>query len=52
MSILPTVPARAFTARMLHDHLYLIDTQHGTAKSVFDFSTSVVGGWPQLMSHP
>src|SRR6267378_2058554 len=41
--------ARAFTAGMLDDHLYLIDTQHGTAKSVFDFGTIAAGGWPQLM---
>ncbi len=41
--------ARAFTAGMLDDHLYLIDTQHGTAKAVFDFSIIATGGWPQLM---
>ncbi len=41
--------ARAFTAGMLDDHLYLIDTQRGTAKSVFDFGTIAAGGWPQLM---
>ena len=41
--------ARALTAGMLDDHLYLIDTQHGTAKSVFDFGTIAAGGWPQLM---
>ena len=40
---------RAFTAGMLDDHLYLIDTQHGTAKPVFDFSQIQSGGWPQLM---
>ena len=41
--------ARAYTAGMLDDHLYLIDTQHGTAKAVFDFSQIQSGGWPQLM---
>ncbi len=41
--------ARAYTAGMLDDHLYLIDTQHGTARVVFDFATISPGGWPQLM---
>jgi selenium-binding protein 1 len=41
--------ARAFTAGMLDDKLYLIDTQRGTATPVFDFSTITAGGWPQLM---
>jgi selenium-binding protein 1 len=41
--------ARAYTAGMLDDRLYLIDTQHGTAKAVFDFSQIRAGGWPQLM---
>ena len=41
--------ARAFTAGMLDDHLYLIDTRQGTATVVFDFSTIAAGGWPQLM---
>jgi selenium-binding protein 1 len=41
--------ARAFTAGMLDDHLYLIDTRNGTAKSVFDFTSIATGGWPQLM---
>jgi selenium-binding protein 1 len=40
---------RAYTAGMLDDHLYLIDTRRGTATSVFDFSTIAGGGWPQLM---
>ena len=40
---------RAYTAGMLDDHLYLIDTLHGTAKAVFDFSQIQLGGWPQLM---
>ena len=41
--------ARAFTAGMLDDHLYLIDTRKGTATVVFDFSTIAAGGWPELM---
>lgn len=41
--------ARAFTAGMLDDQLYLIDTQHGAAKAVFDFASIQAGGWPQLM---
>jgi selenium-binding protein 1 len=41
--------ARAYTAGMLDDHLYLVDTQHGTAKAVFDFASIRAGGWPQLM---
>ena len=41
--------ARAFTAGMLDDHLYLIDTTNGSATPVFDFSTISPGGWPQLM---
>lgn len=40
---------RGFTAAMLDDHLYLLDTAHGTAKSVFDFASISPGGWPQLM---
>ena len=40
---------RAFTAAMLDDHLYLIDTRLGTATAVFDFATIASGGWPQLM---
>lgn len=41
--------ARAYTAGMIDDQLYLINTSKGTAKSVFDFSTIAKGGWPQLM---
>ena len=40
---------RAYTAGMADDHLYLINTNSGTAKSVFDFSTIAPGGFPQLM---
>ena len=41
--------ARAYTAGMLDDQLYLVDTAHGTATAVFDFSSIAKGGWPQLM---
>jgi hypothetical protein len=41
--------ARAFTAGMLDDRLYLVDSRRGTAKAVFDFSSIAKGGWPQLM---
>ena len=40
---------RAFTAGMADDNLYLINTNNGTAKSVFDFSTIASGGFPQPM---
>lgn len=50
VKLIPRDPkARAFTAGMLDDHLYLIDTRGGTATPVFDFSTITPGGWPQLM---
>ena len=41
--------ARAFTAGMIDDKLYLLDTEQATATPVFDFSTIATGGWPQLM---
>jgi hypothetical protein len=41
--------ARAYTAGMADDKLYLIDTEKGTAKVVFDFATIAPGGFPQLM---
>jgi selenium-binding protein 1 len=41
--------ARAYTAGMLDDKLYLIDTRAGDAKPVFDFATIAKGGWPQLI---
>jgi selenium-binding protein 1 len=41
--------ARAYTAGMIDGHLYLIDTQRGSARSVFDFNSIAAGGWPQLM---
>jgi len=34
---------------MLDDHLYLLNTRHGTARPVFDFASIAKGGWPQLM---
>jgi selenium-binding protein 1 len=40
---------RAYTAGMIDDKLYLIDTRQGTATPVFDFRTIASGGWPQLM---
>jgi selenium-binding protein 1 len=40
---------RGYTAGMADDTLYLLDTQKGTARSVFDFATIAKGGWPQLM---
>jgi hypothetical protein len=40
---------RAYTAGMLDDKLYLVDTRRGRARAVFDFATSARGGWPQLM---
>ena len=40
---------RAYTAGMLDDKLYLVDTRNGTAAPVFDFGTIQKGGWPQLM---
>lgn len=41
--------ARAYTAGMLDDKLYLVDTRRGTATPVFDFKSIAAGGWPQLM---
>ncbi|HZU24991.1 MAG TPA: selenium-binding protein SBP56-related protein [Bryobacteraceae bacterium] len=41
--------ARAYTAGMLDDKLYLVDPNDATAKPVFDFASIQKGGWPQLM---
>ncbi len=41
--------ARAYTAGMLDDTLYLVDPRAGRATPVFDFSTIATGGWPQLI---
>src|SRR5215471_1202230 len=40
---------RAYTAGMVDDQLYLLDTRNGAATPVFDFSQISKGGWPQLM---
>ena len=40
---------RGYTAGMGAGQLYLLDTQSGTAKAVFDFNSIAKGGWPQLM---
>jgi len=40
---------RAYTAGMTDDKLYLVDTDNGAVRSVFDFSTIQPGGFPQLM---
>jgi hypothetical protein len=40
---------RGYTAGMLDDKLYLLDTRNGTAWPVFDFGSIAKGGWPQLM---
>jgi hypothetical protein len=50
VKLIPNDPdGRAYTAGMLDDKLYLIDTRQGTATAVFDFKTIANGGWPQLM---
>ena len=40
---------RAYTAGMLDDKLYLVDTRAGRARAVFDFASIARGGWPQLI---
>lgn len=40
---------RGYTAGMVDDKLYLLDTKGGKATPVFDFSSIAKGGWPQLM---
>ena len=50
VKLIPEDPeGRAYTAGMLDDKLYLVDTSRGTATPVFDFGTIARGGWPQLM---
>jgi WD40 repeat protein len=50
VKLIPNDPhGRAYTAGMLDDKLYLIDTAAGTATAVFDFRSISPGGWPQLM---
>jgi hypothetical protein len=41
--------ARAFTAGMLDDQLYLVDPHAGAATPVFNFASIHKGGWPQLI---
>ena len=51
VKLIPGDPKRrGYTAGMLDDKLYLLDTRNGTARAVFDFSSIQKGGWPQLMS--
>ena len=40
---------RAYTAGMGDGRLYLVDTDKGTARAVFDFGTIARGGFPQLI---
>jgi selenium-binding protein 1 len=50
VKLIPDDPhKRAYTAGMADGHLYLINTNNGTTKSVFDFSSIQPGGLPQLM---
>jgi len=50
VKLIPGDPeARGYTAGMLDDKLYLLDTTAGTATPVFDFGTISHGGWPQLI---
>src|SRR6185295_15374293 len=50
VKLIPDDPhKRAYTAGMADGHLYLINTNNGTTKSVFDFSSIQPGGFPQLM---
>jgi len=50
VKLIPGDPAqRGYTAGMLDDQLYLLNTRHGAARPVFDFASIAKGGWPQLM---
>jgi hypothetical protein len=50
VQLIPRDPhARAFTAGMLDDKLYLVETRSGRATPVFDFASIARGGWPQLI---
>ena len=50
VKLIPNDPReRGYTAGMLDDRLYLLNTKQGTARPVFDFSTIQKGGWPQLL---
>lgn len=49
VQLIPNDPQlRAYTAGMADDKLYLIDTQKGTAKAVFDFKPLAVGTDPAM----
>ena len=49
--LIPGDPGRrAYTAGMIDDKLYLIDTAKGNASPVFDFATIAKGGWPQALA--
>lgn len=41
---------RGYTAGVNNGILYLLDTQHGTAKKVFDFNSIAPGASPQVMA--
>src|SRR5262245_34431138 len=50
VKLIPGDPrGRAYTAGMLDDKLYLVNTRDGVAAPVFDFASIAPGGWPQLM---
>ncbi|MBV8071484.1 MAG: hypothetical protein JO270_16365 [Acidobacteriaceae bacterium] len=50
VQLIPGDPlARAYTAGMLDDKLYLVDPYVGLATPVFDFASIQKNGWPQLM---
>ncbi len=49
VQLIPQDPLlRAFTAGMADNNLYLIDTQKGTAKAVFNFGVLAVGNAPAM----
>ena len=50
VKLIPGDPrGRAYTAGMLDDKLYLVNTRDGVATPVFDFASIAPGGWPQLL---
>jgi selenium-binding protein 1 len=50
VKLIPGDPTeRGYTAGMLSDQLYLLNSRRGTARAVFDFASIAKGGWPQLM---
>jgi selenium-binding protein 1 len=49
VQLIPNDPKlRAYTAGMADDNLYLIDTQKGTAKAVFNFAPLAIGDAPAM----